>query len=85
MSKLNSILAAYALAAMTMSDDLGSNDQEKRIKPKETEEERKARLVEAEIKRYKAQGLTEFFYGENSLWALNQKSADKKARQRNWL
>ena len=85
MSKLNSILAAYALAAMTMSDDLGSNDQEKRIKPKETEEERKVRLVEAEIKRYKAQGLTEFFYGENSLWALNQKSADKKARQRNWL
>ena len=85
MSKLNSILAAYALAAMTMSDDLGSNDQEKRIKPKETEEERKVRLVEAEIKRYKAQGLTEFFYGENSLWALNKKSADKKARQRNWL
>lgn len=53
--------------------------------PKESEEERKLRLAKAEIERYKAQGLTEFFYGENSLWALNQKSADKKARKRHWL
>lgn len=53
--------------------------------PKETEEERKSRLAKAERERYKAQGLTEFFYGENSLWALNQKSADKKARKRHWL
>lgn len=53
--------------------------------PEESEEERKARLYKAERERYKAQGLTEYFYGENSLWALNQKSADKKARKRNWL
>ena len=52
---------------------------------RETEEQRKHRVAKAEIKRYKAQGLSEFFYGENSLWALNQKSADKKARKRNWL
>ena len=52
--------------------------------PKESEEERKRRLAKAEIERYKAQGLSEFFYGENSLWALNQKSADKKARKRHW-
>lgn len=69
----------YALAAMAMSGD------ERYIEPKETEEERKARLAKAEIERYKSQGLTEFFYGENSLWALNKKSADKKARKRNWL
>lgn len=53
--------------------------------PKESEEERKRRLAKAEVERYKAQGLTEFFYGENSLWALNQKSADRKARHRHWL
>jgi len=53
--------------------------------PKETDEERKARLAKAERERYKSQGLTEFFYGENSLWALNQKSADRKARHRHWL
>lgn len=53
--------------------------------PKETEEQRKTRLSKLERERYKAQGLTEFFYGENSLWALNQKSADRKANKRNWL
>jgi hypothetical protein len=54
-------------------------------KPKETEEERKARLAKAERDRYKSKGLTEFFYSKNSLWALNQKSADRKARQRHWI
>jgi hypothetical protein len=38
--------------------------------PKETEEERKRRLAKAEIERNKANGLKEFFYGENSLYAL---------------
>jgi len=81
MSKMKSIIGMYTLAAMVMSGDLGK----RYIKPKETEEERKARLAKAERERYKSQGLTEFFYGENSLWALNKKSADKKARKRNWL
>lgn len=30
-------------------------------------------------------GLTEFFYGENSLYALNQKNADRKARKKGYL
>lgn len=72
-------------AALAMNGGLEGNIRERRIKPKETEEERKKQLKKVEIERYKRQGLTEFFYGENSLWALNQKSADKKARQRNWL
>lgn len=54
-------------------------------KPKESDEERKARLAKAEIEKYKQQGLTEFIYGENSLWALNKKNADKKARDKGWL
>lgn len=79
-------LYAFALGAMAMSGDLGGNNpRERYIEPKETDEEKKQRLAKAEIERYKAQGLTEFFYGENSLWALNQKSADKKARKRHWL
>ncbi len=82
---MKSMFGMYALAAMAMSGNLGGNKRERCIVPKETEEERKARLVKAENERYKAQGLTEFFYGENSLWALNQKSADRKARKRNWL
>lgn len=30
-------------------------------------------------------GLKEFFYGENSLYALNQKNADRKARKKGYL
>ncbi len=75
----------YSLAAMAMSCDLGGTNTERYIEPEETEEECKHRIAKAEIERYKSQGLTEFFYGENSLWALNKKSADKKARKLNWL
>ena len=82
---MKSMLGMYALAAMAMSRDLGGSNRERYIEPKETEEERKARLAKAEIERYKAQGLTEFFYGENSVWAINQKNADRKARSKHWL
>ncbi len=78
------MLGMYALAAIAMSSDSGNN-RETYIEPKETEEEKKKRLSKAEVEQNKAKGLKEFFYGENSLWALNQKSADKKARKRNWI
>ena len=53
--------------------------------PTETDEERKQRLAKAEIERNKVNGLKEFFYGENSLYARNQKNADRKARNKHWL
>lgn len=34
---------------------------------------------------YKSKGMRKFFYGENSLWAINQRSADRKARKLNWI
>ena len=73
------------LAALAMYGTETPHGMRKHIEPKESEEERKRRLAKAEIERNKANGLKEFFYGENSLWALNQKSADKKARKRHWL
>ena len=82
---MKSMLGMYTLAAMAMSGDLGGNNRERYIDPKETDEEKKQRLAKAEIERNKANGLKEFFYGENSLWALNQKNADKKARSKHWL
>lgn len=85
MSKIKSMLGMYAFAAIAMSGNLGDNNRKRYIGPKETDEEKKQRLVKAEIERNKANGLKEFFYGENRLWALNQKSADKKARKRHWL
>jgi hypothetical protein len=30
-------------------------------------------------------GLTKFWYGDNYLYALNKKSADKKAKKKGWL
>ncbi len=50
-----------------------------------TPEERAAKKKEAQRRINKAKGLTEFYYGENSLWALNQKTADKKARKKGWI
>lgn len=87
MSGMKKMLGIAAMMTALAYGDNSETPPRKRfyIKPKETDEERKARLVKAERERCKAQGLTEFFYGENSLFALNQKSADRKARQRHWL
>lgn len=87
---MKSLFSMYALTAIAMSASNGNDiyDTPKsntKNNPKETDEERKKRLENAEIERYKSQGLKEFFYGKNSLWALNQKSADKKALKKNWL
>ncbi len=82
---MKSMLGMYALAAMAMSGDLGGNNRERYVEPKETDEEKKQRLAKAEIERNKANGLKQFFYGENTVWAINQKNADKKARSKHWL
>jgi len=81
-SKLGMMSIFAAMAMMGTETPYGDREY---TKPKESEEERKRRKAKAEIEIYKSHGLTEFFYGENSLWALNQKSADKKARKRNWI
>jgi len=53
--------------------------------PFETEKEKEERLQNAEITIKKANGLKQYFYGENSVWAINQKNADKKARKNSWI
>jgi len=73
------------LSAMAIIGTETLNREIECVEPKETEEERKRRLAKSEIKPNKHNGLKEFFYGENSLYALNQKNADKKARKLNWL
>lgn len=83
---MKSMLGMYALAAMAMSGDLVSNNpRERYIEPKDNDEEKKQMLAKAEIERNKANGLKEFFYGENSVWSINQKNADRKARRKHWL
>ncbi len=79
-SKLG-MMSMFAAMAMMGADNRGSQF----VEPPETDEERERRLKKAEIERNKTNGLKEFKYGENSIWAINQKNADKKARKNNWL
>ena len=73
------------LGAMAMMGSEMPHQEREYVKPKETDEQRKRRIAKAEIERAKANGLKEFFYGENSVWAINQKNADRKARSKHWL
>jgi hypothetical protein len=73
------------LGAMAMMGTETPHIEREYIEPKETDEQRKRRIAKAEIERAKANGLKEFFYGENSVWAINQKNADRKARSKHWL
>ena len=73
------------LGVMAMMGTETPHIERKYIEPKETDEQRKRRIAKSEIERAKANGLKEFFYGENSVWAINQKNADRKARSKHWL
>ena len=63
-------LAAMMMAAMSNPEEYKTYKEPKIKKP---------------IKKIIPNGLTEFFYGENSLWALNQKTADKKAIKEGYI
>ena len=47
------------------------------------EKERRKNKAKKAIK--KANGLTEFKYGDKSVWALNKKNADRKAKAKGYL
>lgn len=83
MNKASKLAMMYGLAAvMNEGNDIyGSaldriNDDYD--KPKKVKQPR-------QVKKIIPKGLTEFFYGENSLYALNQKNADRKARKKGYL
>ena len=71
MKKQNMLGMLAMMAAMSNPEDYGTFKQEKKIKKP--------------IKKIIPKGLKEFFYGENSLYALNQKNADRKARKKGYL
>jgi hypothetical protein len=85
MSIKNKLGMMSMFAALAMMGTETPHKEREYIDPKETDEERKRRIAKAEIERNKTNGLKEFFYGENSVWAINQKNADKKARSKHWL
>lgn len=73
-------LGMYAFAMMAMASGNRSWDE-----PKETDEQRNARLIKAQNEIAKANGLKQFFYGSESVWAINQSVADKKAKKKNYI
>jgi hypothetical protein len=85
MIQKNKVHMLGLFAAMVMMGNEMPHAEREYVKPKETDEQRKRRLVKAEIERAKVNGLKQFFYGENSVWAINKKNADRKARSKHWV
>jgi len=72
-------------AMLSASGDNNTRRNEAINRLGESVEERKNRLADAKIKQNIAKGLKEFHYPKASIWALNQKSADKKANKLNLI
>ena len=81
MSKIKSLALLSAMMFSTMGNNKFNNEY---IEEKETPEEKEDRLQRAERDRKLKQGLTEYLFAEGSLYALNEKSAIKKALKKNW-
>ena len=79
--KLN--VLGLMLGALSMSSECSSRLWDEPTK--EDIETRKRRLAKAEIERNKSNGLKEFHYENGSVWAINQKVADKKAKKLNYI
>lgn len=73
------------MASLSMANHNHSPQIRDEYLPKEIEEQKKKRQKAIDKKINEAKGLKEFFYGENSVWAINQKNADRKARSKHWL
>ena len=84
MSKMKAMIGMAAMmTALAYGGNSGTTPD--LSEPKGIEERRKRRLAKAKIEINKANGLKEFFYGKNSVWALNRKNADRKARSKSFL
>ena len=74
-------MLAMGMMAMAASLESGYPHSRTQENPKETDEQIKERLKQNQIKYYLSKGLKEYIYPNGSVWALNQKSADKKAKK----
>ena len=74
------------LMSLMLAMDSGINYSKPNYTPaKESDKDKKRRLKNMEIEVSKGRGLKEFIYGEHSVWAINQKNADRKAKKNNWI
>ena len=71
MKKQNILGMLAMMAAMSNPEDYGRFEEDTKIK--------------RPTKTIIPKGLKEFFYGENSVWALNKKNANRKAKSKGYL
>ena len=70
---------------MALSNQGGFYNDSRTVKKPLTKEQIKKREQVIKNKRRENYGLTEYFYGENIIYARNQKNADRKARNKGYL
>lgn len=69
-----------AAFSMDMNDEPSNNLTEEQVK--KLEERRKLREQRNYEKRMKSKGLTKFEFSGHEIWALNESSAEKKAKKK---
>lgn len=84
---MKSKLGAYAMMfAMASMGNMGYSERSEYLELTDEEKEKLKAIAENKrIERLKQQGLNEYFYGQNVIYARDQKNADRKARNKGYL
>jgi hypothetical protein len=87
MSGMKSKLGMLAMmAAMASMGETGYSERSEYRQLTDGEKaELKAIAEKKRLERLKQKGVNEYFYGQNVIYARNQKNADKKARKKGYL
>jgi len=87
MSKMKGMLGAYAMMfAMASMGNTGYSERDEYRELTDEEKERLKAIAEKKsIERLKQKGVNEYFYGQNVIYARDQKNADRKARNKGYL
>jgi len=83
MSGMKSKLGMFAMMAAMAS--MGETGYSERSEYRQLTDEEKAIAEKKRLERLKEKGVNEYFYGANTVYARNQKNADRKARNKGYL
>jgi len=85
MSNMKSILSAYAMFAMMSDISMQKEETTSKDILEDMNERRRLKVEKNKVKIMERKGLTKFYYGRNSHWAMSQKVSDKKAFAKGWI
>ena len=83
MSGMKSKLGMFAMMAAMAS--MGETGYSEKSEYRQLTDEEKAIAEKKRLERLKEKGVNEYFYGANTVYARNQKNADRKARNKGYL